>query len=205
LVPSTNRVRVNWGAFSMVNATLQALKYAFALDPHYTHTPLQFHKVVHIASTSYPLKSNIEIRRRLASYPLNTNFFDLVFKPTNPGEGSWHYFVECDDAVHRIYRLTPLVSTDFETENTGVDLYTSSQWFISSRDYAHYLAEARPGTFVHKYLQYMEHVVVADEHFFGTVLRHGKEIFLTPFLSLVVVYDLSYLIHHLIIILVSCF
>jgi len=173
-VPSTHRVRVNWGAFSMVNATLQALKYAFAVDSEqaYKHAPLDFHKVVHIASTSYPLKSNTEIRRRLASYPLNANFFNVIFKPTNPGVGSWHYFVECDDAVHRIYRLTPLVSADFETENTGVDLYTSSQWWISSRDYAQYLAEARPGTFAQKYLQYIEHAVVADEHFFGVILRH---------------------------------
>ena len=51
-------------------------------------------------------------------------------------------------------------------------MYTSSQWWIISREFAEYLARAEKGTFVHQFLDYIEHVVVADESFFGTVLRH---------------------------------
>lgn len=43
-----NRVRVNWGGFSMVNATLQVLKMADAID--FTH-------FIHIAATAYPIAS----------------------------------------------------------------------------------------------------------------------------------------------------
>lgn len=125
-----------------------------------------------MASTAYPLKCNTKIRKQIAAYPLNANFFNVVFKPTDPAEASWHYFIECDDALHRIYRLPPLSSTPQEN---GVDLYTSSQWWISSREFAQYLAEALYGTFVREFLDYIAHVVVADETFFGTVLRH------TPF------------------------
>jgi len=168
------RVRVNWGGFSMVNATLQILRYAFAVDPDPADSgepkgALDFHKFVHVASTSYPIASNREIRERIASYPLDANFFNVILKPSRPGPSGWYYFVECDDALHRIHRLPPL-----QNATAGVELYTSSQWFISSREYAEYIAEARPGTFVHQFLEYVQHVVVADETFFGTVLRHTE-------------------------------
>jgi len=164
IAPDRYRCRVNWGGFSMVNATLQSLKYAFSF------ADLNFHKVVHIAATSYPIKNNTEIRQRIASFPLDANMVNVVFKPTEPGPGSWQYFVECDDAVHRIYRLDPLNWWS----NNGVDLYTSSQWFIISRDFAQYIASALPRTFVREFIDYAEHVVIADETFFGTVLRHTE-------------------------------
>lgn len=165
------RVRVNWGGFSMVNATLQTLKHAFAVPGQSNNTvgPLPFHKFVHLSSSSYPLASNPEIRHKLASYPLDANFLNVILQPVKPTNYVWHYFVECDDALHRIYQLPPL-----STASHGADLYTSSQWFILSRDFAWYLAESAPNSFVDQYLRYIEHVVVADETFFGTVLRHTE-------------------------------
>ena len=162
----SQRVRVNWGGFSMVNATMQMLRYALAVDEP-EREPLEFHKLFHMASTSYPLASRSEIRQKMAAFPLDANFLHIIMKPSRPPVSSWHYFVECDDALHRIYRLPPL-----QTSTARAELFTSSQWFIISRDFAQYLAEARPGTFVAQFLEYSEHVVVADETFFGTVLRH---------------------------------
>ena len=170
LVPNPFRVRITWGGFSMVNATLQVLQYAFGLlhdENGPISSPLEFHKVVHLASTSYPLASNTEIRHRLASFPLDANFVHVIMKPSRPY--LWNYFVECDDAVHRIHHLPVL-----QDSTAGANLYTSSQWWIISREFAEYLARAEPGSFVHQYLDYVEHVVVADETFFGTVLRHTE-------------------------------
>lgn len=180
VVPNEKRVRVNWGGFTMVEATLVALHTVFGLD-YYEKNPdrkggdvhdnphaFRFHKLVHIASTTYPLASNTEIRDTLVSYPLDANFLHIILRPNNPTPSVWNYFVECDDALHRIYRLPAL---NFDRGN-GVDIYTSSQWFIISRDFAWYLAAPPKGSFVEKYLGYIEHVVVADEAFFGTVLRN---------------------------------
>jgi hypothetical protein len=152
------RVRVNWGGFSMVNATLQLLHYADQLE--FTH-------FVHMASTAYPIASNRRIRNTIAAYPKDANFVHIILKPAHPHHAIWNYFVECDDRLHRIYRLTPL-----RKEVNGADLYTASQWFIISKEYAHYLANPEPGTFLHQYMDYIQHVVVADEGFFGTVLRN---------------------------------
>ncbi|GKY92373.1 hypothetical protein MPSEU_000208200 [Mayamaea pseudoterrestris] len=162
------RVRINWGGFSMVNATLQVLKYAFAVDEP-DRKALEFDKFYHVASTSYPLASNSEIRRKLASFPLDANFVYTIMKQTRPAPSVWHYFVECDDALHRIHRLPPL-----QNATHGVEMYTSSQWFIISREFAEHLAKPPPGSFAYEYLDYIEHVVVADETFFGTVLRHSE-------------------------------
>ncbi len=170
LVPNHRRIRVNWGAFSMVNATLQVLQYSFAMiEESELSLPLDFHKFVHLSATTYPLKSNIEIRNELASYPLDANMMYLVMKPFRPHPDLFYYYVECDDAVHRIYRLPPLASSTH-----GADMYTSSQWFVISRDFAEYLAKAERGTFVHDYIQYSQHMVVADETFFGTVLQNSE-------------------------------
>jgi hypothetical protein len=166
ILGNDRRVRVNWGGFTMVNATLQILQYAFAVDDP-TRQYLDFHKFVHLAASSYPLASNLEIRNKLASFPLDANFLNVIMKPTRPGQHVWHYFVECDDALHRIYRLNPL-----QNATAGVETFTSSQWFIISREFAQYIAQAEPGSFVSDFLEYTKHVVVADETFFGTVLRN---------------------------------
>ncbi len=180
IVPNENRVRVNWGGFTMVKATLMALRTVFGLDYYDKHPGVpgrdihdnphafSFHKLVHLASTTYPLASNTEIRETLASHPLDANFLHIILRPNNPSPSVWNYFVECDDALHRIYRIQPLM---FERGN-GIDIYTSSQWFIISREFAWYLASPPKESFVEYYLKYIEHVVVADEAFFGTVVRN---------------------------------
>ena len=128
------------------------MRYALAIDrPNLD--PLEFHKFVHMSATAYPIKSNKRIRQTLSEYPIDANLFWVLENPTSPHEEAWHYFVECDDAVHRIYRMPPK-----RWENSGIDIMTSSQWFIASRDFVRYLAEAKPGTFVYEYSQYIEPV-----------------------------------------------
>ena len=180
IVPNSKRVRVNWGGFTMVQATLHALHTLFGLDYYHAHPGVEggddpnnphaftFHKLVHLASTTYPLASNTEIRDTFASYPLDANFLHIILRPNNPTPSVWNYFVECDDALHRIYRI-PALNAD---RGNGVDIYTSSQWFIISHEFAWYLAKPPKESFVEYYLEYIEHVVVADEAFFGTVIRN---------------------------------
>ena len=122
-----------------------------------------------MASSSYPIRSNTHIRKTLASYPLDANFFSIAMKPIKPHPAGWQYYVECDDAVHRIYRLKPL-----DMNENGINQYMGSQWFISSHEFAEYLAEARDRSMVQQYLEYAKHIMVADEGFFTTVLRHSE-------------------------------
>lgn len=160
VLPQHRRVRIAWGGYSMVNATLQMLHYIFDDIPD-----LHFHKFVHLSASTYPLASNIEIRNKVASFPIDTNFFYVIMKPLVPS--IWYYFVECDDTLHRI---APLHALHNETNNAY--LFTTSQWFIASYDFARYLVEQPDESFVQQFMDYIQHVVVADETFFGTVLRN---------------------------------
>ena len=110
------RVRVNWGGFSMVNATLQLLHFADRMV--FTH-------FIHMAATAYPIASNRRIRNTLASYPKDANFLHVILKPAVPAPTIWNYFVECDDQLHRIYRM-PLI----RKVTHGADLYVSLCVFL---------------------------------------------------------------------------
>lgn len=107
------------------------------------------------------------IRNTLADYPKDANFLHVILRPVVPHPKVWNYFVECDDRVHRIYELPPLRKAVH-----GADLYTASQWFVISKEFAHYLANPTPGDFLYQYLKYARYTLVADEHFFGTVLQN---------------------------------
>jgi hypothetical protein len=158
-----NRVRVNWGGFSMVNATIQMLNYIEDNDINFTH-------FIHMASTAYPIASNRRIRNTIAAYPVDANFLHIILRPNRPSNDIWNYFVECDDRLHRIHRMHVIYD-----EYNGADFYTSSQWFIISKAFASFLAhpdKREPDSFLRQYWDYIQHVVVADESFFGTVLRN---------------------------------
>ena len=73
------RVRVTWGGFSMVNATLQMLQFATGHLPG--QAALDFDKAIHLSATTYPLASTTEIRHELAKYPVDANFMNVIMKP----------------------------------------------------------------------------------------------------------------------------
>lgn len=165
LLDDPYRVRVNWGGFQMVNATMQMINYAENNNLDFTH-------FIHMAATAYPIASNRRIRNTLAAYPIDANFLHIILKPNRPHHAIWNYFVECDDRLHRIHRLPPMTK-----ETHGADFYTSSQWFMISKEFASFLANpelAEEDSFLRQYWDYIQHVVVADESFFGTVLRNTQ-------------------------------
>jgi len=134
ILPDGLRVSVVWGAFSMVEATLNCLKYIFCVDERFCSgrkEALSFDKLIHMAGNTYPIKPNKEVREKLSKYPLEANFLYTNMEPLKPSPDSWHYFVECDDALHRIYRLQSL--------RGNVGLYTGSQWFVMSHEFAEYI------------------------------------------------------------------
>ena len=91
---------VNWGGYSVVNATIQGMKYAWTLDR-------TFHYLQLLSGTSYPIKSNEMIRTELSSQPGGI-YMDVFHEPSLPYDTMWFHYVECDDRLHRIHRLSVL-------------------------------------------------------------------------------------------------
>lgn len=90
--------RVNWGGYSAVNATIQSMQYAIELGR-------PFHYMQLLSGTSYPIKSNLAIRTELAQQP-GAIYMDVFEEPSVPHESVWFNYVECDDRLHRIHRLS---------------------------------------------------------------------------------------------------
>ncbi len=150
------RVNVSWGGFSVVQATLNAMSYGFYLD-------LPFDRVINLSGATYPLATPRQIRATLAQHPINEQLMFIDPVPNVPNPRVWHYFVECDNKMHRIARFgLP----------RGVPLRTGSQWFIISRAFAHYILTDE--TFVAPYTAYVQHVLIPDENFFATVLKSSR-------------------------------
>ena len=152
------RVNITWGGFNMVRATLNGLEYAY-------RTPglRNFDWLINLSGATYPLKPNAMIVEKLASLPTNaTTFMEVNPTPTEPAPNTWHYFVECDNRLRRIWQLA---------RPNGISMYTGSQWFIASKPFVEWIIEDKK--FVPQYAEYGKHTVVADENFFATLIKNS--------------------------------
>lgn len=144
---------ISWGGFSIVNATLTAMKYAW-------HAKLTFDYLIDISGTTYPLKSNRFIRTSLAASP-NAVYMETYPTPVRPEGVTWNQFVECDGALHRIARLP---------QPRGINMHVSSQWFAVPRHYVYWLLHSALGR---DYIHYAQYIIIADENYFATMFHNS--------------------------------
>lgn len=104
-------ISVTWGGYSVVNATVEGMKFAWLLDR-------PFHYLQLLSGTSYPIKSNSAIRTELAQRPGGIHM-DVLVEPSLPHESMWFHYVECDDRLHRIHRLS-IVRGDMKFFNCNI-------------------------------------------------------------------------------------
>jgi len=152
-IMDTNRQSVTWGGFSVVNATLSAMRFAW-------ERRVQFDYMIDISGTTYPLVGNKAIRTVLAQRPGFT-YMDVHERPSRPSADMWHSYVECDDNLHRISRLSTV---------RGMNMFVGSQWFALPWHVVHW--------FLHNllpidYITYAKRVVVSDEHYFATLFKNS--------------------------------
>lgn len=150
------RIACNWGGFTIVNATFAGMSLAWATGRH-------FDFMINLSGSTYPLRSNRLIRETLAMKGGNKIYSMTITTAVTPGHSPdyWNHFVECDDALHRIARLT---------YPRGINLYTGSQWFILPRHVMEWLLfDPLP----YQFSQYARHIMVADENYFTSLLMHS--------------------------------
>jgi len=181
------RVNVSWGGFNVVRATL------FGLEEILRRFDGEFDWIATLSGYTYPLASNRRIRDTLASFPRDTEFMEIRPQPNDPQPRAWHQYVECDNAMRRIYRLWP---------PDTIKMYMGSQWMIVTRDFARYVVgdslraagrrraflnakhantlapsdlkfEPPVASFAQHYERYAQYTMVADENFFVTVLKNS--------------------------------
>ena len=126
VVPDQHRVRVTWGGFGMVQATLVMLQYAFGhlSSSSSSFTALDFDKVIHLSGSTYPIASNREIRHVLSHYPLDSNFMHIPPKPCKFSVNGIMWTLSVTHISHKpvSYILSTCVLFGFYT--TNLSLYT---------------------------------------------------------------------------------
>jgi hypothetical protein len=64
----------------------------------------------------------------------NAVYMDIIPDPVRPPSELWHHYVECDDALHRIGRMTVL---------RGMNMFLGSQWFAIPKHVVQWGAKER--------------------------------------------------------------
>ena len=165
---SENRVETNWGGFSIVEATMNAIRFGLKLNRTFDY-------VLDLSGTTFPIQSNQNIRKFLAR-DTNAIYNNFGMETLDPLPELLHSYVECDGFVHRIARLT---------RPRGIAVYGGSQWFAIPKHVAKWLVTNQLPI---NYIEYAQHIVVADEQYFATMLMNS------PYCEDMMNRDLNYLI-----------
>jgi len=127
----TNRVQVNWGGLSQVEGVLRLLRAALR-DPTITH-------FYHMSGQCYPVKSDDQIRERIASFPVGSaNLMELTampvsHKPLERYTRRWLHDVQNPIAWRILSRLFPRMPDKSLSKLRGIALHGGGAWWLFER------------------------------------------------------------------------
>jgi len=156
------RVKVSWGGFSQVAATLNLIQ---AAKKHYKI----FDRYCLLSGSCYPIKNNEEIRTRLASNIEYIRIDNII----NGSNGDIHF----DNITYYWFMDWPSIIKNAlkrkvkRNAYTGFDSYYGSQWWCLTRDCIDYVM-----MFVNNNIDYMKfhkYTLCADEIFFASIIKNS--------------------------------
>ncbi len=127
-----DRVQVNWGGLSQVEGVLLLLRAAFR-DPTITH-------FYHMSGQCYPVKTDAQIRDRIASFPAGTaNLMELTampvsHKPLERYTRYWLHDVQNPIAWRILRKIFPCLPDRSLSTLRGIDLYGGGAWWLLERE-----------------------------------------------------------------------
>ncbi|MFV0197387.1 beta-1,6-N-acetylglucosaminyltransferase [Empedobacter falsenii] len=169
-----NRININWGEFSQVEATLSSLKQINEEQTDYSH-------IILISGQDFPLKSNREIDEFL-NLNLNENYIQyfLIPKEGKFANYQWRYtrrhYPKNEKFLRKINNVLirmGIFNIDGRKLLPNYKYYSGSQWWILTKDAIEYvLKESTP-----KMLNYFKYVFCSDEMYFQILLLNSDKKF----------------------------
>jgi hypothetical protein len=166
------RVEVNWGGWNMVQATLDLLAQAAAADVAFDYFQL-------LSDSCYPIRSNAQIRAKLADRTKNYITINHAVDASSPflwWIREYHFpdflklrTFERHAAYHRLRKLVGRVAPRRPPQDLRV--YKGWQWWCLNAEAVRYVLEfvrTQPA-----FVRYFRHVRIPDEMFFHTILAHS--------------------------------
>ncbi len=127
-----NRVQVNWGGLSQVEAVVRLLRVAYA-DPTITH-------FYNMSGQCYPVKTDAQIRERIAAMPVGTaNFMELTampvsHKPIERFTRRWLHDVQNPIAWRILRKIFPRLPDQPLSKLRGIHLHGGGCWWLLERE-----------------------------------------------------------------------
>jgi hypothetical protein len=156
------RVKVNWGGFSQVRATLALLTAALKAE-------LQFHRFCLLSGADFPIKSKDYIRQALDS----SQEFMRIDRRLGPKDHHSH----CGNVRAYWFMDTPALVKDRLSGRIkrrpyeGITLYHGAQWWALTRNCVDYILQFLAGH--PEYLSYFKYALCPDEIFFQSIVKHS--------------------------------
>lgn len=168
------RVFVNWGGFSIVEATLELLQESYSNS--------DFDRYVLLSGTDYPVKAKSEIKEYFLKNK-KINFINVTKMPSKDKnlDRIYYFFIEGGyrnntlngkiikiiNKVIRIIRLKRKYPIGYDK----YILYAGSQWWAFERDFVKYLMK-----FIKEnssFIDFYKNTFIPDEMFFQTIIMNS--------------------------------
>ncbi|CAM3087871.1 beta-1,6-N-acetylglucosaminyltransferase [Sporolactobacillus spathodeae] len=164
---------INWGGFSMVEATIELLKAAFHFE--------RFDRFVLLSGVDYPIKSNAYIEE-LFEKNQAINFIEAEPMPTlnKTFDRLFCYRLECDrdvtlqslpaKATNRLVRISG-IRRAYPQTHQDYRPYAGSQWWAFNNAFVDYLLSFLSTN--DEWVSFFKHTFVPDEMFFQTIIMNS--------------------------------
>lgn len=155
------RIKVEWGGFSMVKATLNLIDMAYRYHR-------KFDRYCLLSGSDYPIKNTQEIFKRLEN---DAEFMFIGSKLTSRSESAAHkafirYYHFNDNLLLKKHKLSGKLR---RKSYAKIALYHGSQWFCLSTKAIEYVID-----FINRnpdYIKYMKYTHCPDEIFFTSIIK----------------------------------
>jgi hypothetical protein len=162
-----DRVKVNWGCYSMVEATLRLIKTAV------NKRPADYY--ILLSGADYPIRSNEDIRRVLSA---RREFIHMkpVPYPRKPMSRFRYYFIEYNKKIKNLSWIF-FRSVEAMMRVLGIRrkvpfrVFAGSQWWALTGECINYILETIESD--SRYIRFFKHSLIPDEAFFHTIIGNS--------------------------------
>jgi hypothetical protein len=171
-LPDPERVKVHWGGFSPVQATLRLLDCAY-------RSAVRFGRYCLLSGADFPIRSNSQIREAFDSEQEFISISQAVYVPGSPGKApnvsQYHYYDHQwlnprTTPFPALPRLAAQISSRVpRSPYDRIPLYQGSQWWALTDQMVGYIFN-----FIRKhpdYLTFQRFTLVPDEVFFHSIVK----------------------------------
>lgn len=158
---------INWGGFSMVEATLALLKNALLDSPKSDYYIL-------ISGVDYPIRPHKFLLEQLASGKEFIDSAPLPFPDKPMGRFEYYYY----DVNRRKYGyFHPLILTEIALRlfklkrKIPFPIYVGGQWFALTHQCVEYILNTIDND--ERYINFFKHSLIPDEAFFQTIISNS--------------------------------